>query len=278
MHEAWSCRTTTLVPFYPMIPISDDNPTHRPAVVTYAILAVMLVVWIGVQGGLDFGPDGMLRLAASVCSLGLVPGEITGQAPLGFAVPIAEGVACVVDDEPVNRLTPVTSMFLHGSWGHLLGNGLFLWVFGNNVEDAMGRPRFLVFYLVCGLAASAAHVLVAPASPVPTVGASGAISGVLGAYLVLFPRVRVNMLFWFFIIIRIIPVPAWLVLAYWFAVQLLAGLPELMRLEPEVSGGVATWAHVGGFVAGVLLVFLFANVRAVRQRSIALHPRTLPAR
>src|SRR5919109_171704 len=98
------------------------------------------------------------------------------------------------DENPTLR-TPVTSMFLHGSWGHLIGNGLFFWVFGNNVEDSMGRSRFLIFYLLCGLAAAATHVLVSPTSPVPTVGASGAISGILGAYLVLYPRVRVNMLF-----------------------------------------------------------------------------------
>lgn len=256
-----------------MIPISDDNPAHGPAYVTYAILASLLAVWLLVQGGLNFGPEGVLQLAASVCDYGLVPGELTGVAPLGTSVPIAPGMACVVDAERINYVTPITSMFLHGSWGHLLSNSLFLWVFGNNVEDAMGRFRFLVFYIVCGLIASAAHVLVTPGSPVPTVGASGAISGVLGAYLVLFPRVRVNMLFWFFIIVRIIPVPAWLVLAYWFVLQVLTGLPELMRVSNEVSGGVATWAHVGGFVAGVVLVYLFADVRSTRARSLALHPR-----
>lgn len=261
-----------------MIPISDDNPTHRPPVVTYLLLASLLTVWIVVQGGLDFGPQGMVRLATSVCNLGLVPGEITGQAPLGQAIPIGPGLACVVDAEPVNRFTPLTSMFLHGSWGHLLSNALFLWVFGNNVEDAMGRAKFIVFYLLCGLAAAAAHVLVMPSSPVPTVGASGAISGVLGAYLILFPRVRVNMLFWFFIIIRVIPVPAWLVLIYWFVLQVLTGLPDLMRVDPAISGGVAAWAHVGGFVAGVMLVFLFADVRQVRARSIALHPRPVHVR
>src|SRR6185503_3067281 len=155
----------------------------------------------------------------------------------------------------------------HGGWGHILGNALFCWVFGNNIEDSMGGPRFIVFYLICGLAAAATHILVQPGSPVPTVGASGAISGILGAYLVLYPRVRVNMLFIFVFLIRVIPVPAWLVLLWWFALQVITGLPELSPVRPEVSGGVAVWAHVGGFVAGVLLIKLFEKPRLVAERT-----------
>src|SRR5512140_3407741 len=157
-------------------------------------------------------------------------------------------------------------MFLLGSWMHILGNALFLWVFGNNVEDSMGRVRYLVFYLLCGLVAAAAQVVVDPASPVPTVGASGAISGVLGAYLVLYPRVRVNVLFILFIFIRIIPIPAWVVLLGWFGVQLLSGLPQLNPLDPHVSSGVAYWAHIGGFVTGLALVKLFENRGLVEAR------------
>ncbi len=130
----------------------------------------------------------------------------------------------------------------------------------------MGRVRFLVFYVVCGLIAAAAHLAIDPSSPVPTVGASGAISGILGAYLVLYPRVRVRMLFWFLFFIRVIPVPAWAVLLWWFFWQVIAGLPQLMTLRPEVSGGVAVWAHIGGFVAGVLLVKLFTNGELHRRR------------
>jgi membrane associated rhomboid family serine protease len=246
-----------------VIPLSDENPTLRTPVMTYLILAAMFGVWLVVQrAGLD--PQ---ALAASVCNLGMVPGELTHQAPLGQAVPIGAGLACVVDAEPVNILTPLTSMFLHGSWGHILGNALFFWVFGNNIEDSMGRGRFLVFYLLCGLAAAATHVLVSPTSPVPTVGASGAISGVLGAYLILYPRVRVNMLFIFIIFFKVFPVPAWLVLLYWFFVQVITGLPELTQLRPDVSGGVAVWAHVGGFVAGALLIKLFENRRLVAERT-----------
>jgi membrane associated rhomboid family serine protease len=254
-----------------MIPISDENPTLQRPVMTWALLAALTVVWVVVQGaGLD-----EFRLAASVCNLGLLPGELTGQAPVGFDLPIGRNLFCEVDKEPINKLTPLTSMFLHGSWGHLLGNALFLWVFGNNIEDSMGPVRFLVFYLVCGLAAAAAHVFVDPASPVPTVGASGAVSGVLGAYLVLYPKARVNMLFWFVIFIRVIPLPAWLVLIWWFAIQVLQGLPQLSPLRPEVSGGVAVWAHVGGFVAGVILVKLFEKEALVMERKAvhdAMHP------
>lgn len=229
---------------------------------TYGLIAAIVASWVLVQGaGLE--PQ---VLAVSVCNLGMVPGEVTGRAALGTAVPLGPGMACVVDDWAINAWTPLTSMFLHGSWGHLLGNLLFFWVFGNNVEDSMGRLRFLAFYLLCGLAAAAAHLAVDPASPVPTVGASGAISGVMGAYLLLYPTVRVRMLFWFLLFIRIIRVPAWMVLLWWFVWQVIAGLPQLMTLRPEVSGGVAVWAHVGGFLAGLLLARVFVNAELHRRR------------
>ncbi|MCE7892475.1 MAG: rhomboid family intramembrane serine protease [Sorangiineae bacterium PRO1] len=255
-----------------MIPLSDDNPTVRLPVMTILILGAMASVWLLVQGaGFDFR-----ALAMSVCNLGLVPAELTGRQPLGTGVPIAPGLVCVVDNEPINWLTPVLSMFLHGSWAHILGNGLFFWVFGNNVEDVMGRGRFLVFYLICGLAAAAAHVLVDPASPIPTVGASGAVSGVMGAYLVLYPQVRVRMLFIFLIFFKIIPLPAWLVLLWWLGLQVLIGLPDLTRVG-DVSGGVAVWAHVGGFVAGALLIRLFEEPELVARRRAILLQRGLLA-
>jgi rhomboid family protein len=238
-----------------MIPIGDENPTLRTPIVTYLLLASLLAIWILVQGA-GFDPH---VLAASVCNLGLVPGELTGAATEGTGVPLGEGLACVVDREPINWLTPLFSMFLHGSWGHLLGNALFLWVFGNNVEDSMGRVRFLVFYLLCGLVAAAAQVAVGPASPVPMVGASGAISGVLGGYLVLYPRVRVRVLFILFIFIRVFRIPAYLVLLWWIGYQIVLGLPELMAVNPDVSSGVAFWAHIGGFAAGLVLIKLFAD-------------------
>ena len=245
-----------------MFPLSDENPTVRTPIATYAIIAAVVGVWVLVQGaGLN-----QETLAASVCNLGMVPGELTGKAPLGSSVPIGPNMACVVDNEAINTWTPLTSMFLHGGWGHLIGNLLFFWVFGNNVEDSMGRVRFVVFYIICGLIAAATHVVLGPGSPVPTVGASGAISGVLGAYLLLYPHVRVRMLFWFLRFIRVIRVPAWAVLLWWFFWQVVAGLPQLMTLDREVSGGVAVWAHIGGFVAGLVLAKLFVNEDLHRRR------------
>lgn len=242
-----------------MIPISDENPTLRFPIVTVVFLAALAAVWLGVQGA---GLDGQ-SLAASICNWGLVPGELTGRGRIGAGIPLGAGAYCVVDADPQNWATPITSMFLHGGWGHILGNALFLWVFGNNVEDSMGRFRFVVFYLLCGLAAAAAQVAVNPGSIVPMVGASGAISGVLGAYLVQYPRVRVNVLIFLFIFIRVISVPAWMMLLFWIGLQLLSGLPQLTSVRPDVSSGVAVWAHIGGFVAGVALVKLFVDRRLV---------------
>jgi len=247
-----------------MLPISDDNTTLRFPLVTMALLVALGAVWVLVQGA-GFSET---ALSATVCNLGLVPGELTKLAPLGTAIPLDRTHVCVVDNEPINLLTPLTSMFLHGSWGHLLGNALFLWVFGKNVEDSMGRLRFLVFYLVCGLAAAAAHVAMSPASPVPMVGASGAISGVLGGYLVLYPKVRVNILFVFIIFIRVIKLPAYMVLLWWIGLQLLTATSDM-------ESGVAVWAHIGGFAAGLLLVKLFDDPALVQERDRRrrrLHP------
>ena len=253
-----------------MIPLSDENPTLRTPVVTIALLLALGLVWVFVQGaGIDTA-----ALASSVCNLGLVPGELTGRAQLGERVPIGEGLYCVVDRHPINIYTPITSMFLHGGWMHLIGNGLFLWIFGNNIEDSMGRFRFILFYLLCGLVAAAVQVAVNPASPVPMVGASGAISGVLGAYLVLYPKVRVNVLFIIFIFIQVISVPAYLILLWWIALQVLSGLPQLGGVA-EASGGTAFWAHIGGFAAGVVFVKLFENRALMEMRRLHEHRRRL---
>jgi membrane associated rhomboid family serine protease len=174
-------------------------------------------------------------------------------------VPIGPGMACVVDNFAINRFTPLTSIFLHGGWGHIIGNSIYLLVFGKGVESRMGAMRFLVFYLVCGLVAAATHIVINPTSAIPTVGASGAISGILGGYLLLFPRARIRM---YFPPIFFFSIPAVLVLLFWFAEQLLAGLPQLSNMNAEVTGGVAVWAHVGGFLAGVILVRLFAKPMA----------------
>jgi membrane associated rhomboid family serine protease len=243
-----------------MIPLSDENPTMRTPTMTWIILGAMFAVWFAVEGG-GMNP---LALVTAVCNYGMVPGELTHRAPLGLAIPIAPGLVCQIDNQPVNLWTPLLSMFLHGGWGHILGNAIYFWVFGNNIEDSMGPLRFLAFYLLCGLAAAATHVLAAPASPVPTVGASGAISGVLGAYLVLYPSVRVNMLIppIFF---RTFAIRAWIVLIWWFAEQALT--VYLTPLNPAVSNGVAVWAHIGGFVTGVVLIKLFVKPAFVTQRN-----------
>jgi membrane associated rhomboid family serine protease len=244
-----------------MIPLSDENPTLHTPWMTWLLIGTTVAVWMVVQGA-----GSTALLAESVCNFGLVPGELTHRASVGLAVPLGDGMACIVDRDRVNLFTPLTSIFLHGSWGHLLGNMLFFWVFGNNIEDSMGPGRFLVFYLLCGLVAAGAHVLVEAGSPVPTVGASGAISGVMGAYLVLYPRVRVNMLFIFIIFFKVIAIPAWLVLLWWFFLQVITALPQLSPMRPDISSGVAVWAHVGGFVAGVVLIKLFENPRLVAKR------------
>jgi membrane associated rhomboid family serine protease len=256
-----------------MIPIGDDNHTLRTPLVTYALLAALAVIWVFVQGG---GLD-QSTLANTVCRLGLIPGELTGAAPEGAGVPLGPGTACVISHESLNWLTPLSSMFLHGSWGHLLGNAVFLWVFGNNVEDSMGRGRFLLFYLACGLAAAAAQVVLSPASALPMVGASGAISGVLGGYLLLYPRVKVRVLFILFIFIRVIRIPAYLVLLWWIGYQIVLGLPDLLNPHSEVSSGVAYAAHIGGFLAGLVLIKLFARSELVDRHRAQRAARDLPA-
>ena len=232
-----------------MFPYRDENETQRTAIVTVAIIALNVLTWLLVQGA-----GSTVSLARSVCDLGLIPGELTGSLPVGTRFPIGDGLVCATDPGPqVSHL--VTSMFLHGSWMHLLGNMWFLWLFGNNVEDAMGRPRFIVFYLLCGLAAAIAQVVTKPDSAIPMVGASGAISGVMGGYLVLYPHVRVFALVPIGFILTSVALPAWMMLVYWLLIQFVSGLAAF---GGDV-GGVAFWAHVGGFVTGVVLVKLFAR-------------------
>jgi membrane associated rhomboid family serine protease len=233
-----------------MIPYRDENETQRVPYVTIGLIVLNGLAWLLLQGAGAPHP-----LAASVCNLGLIPGELTGMLPPGARVPMGDGLVCVTD--PGRQVAHLfTSMFLHGSWMHLLGNMWFLWLFGNNVEDAMGRPRFVVFYLLCGLAAALLQTATTPNSGVPMVGASGAISGVMGAYLVLYPHVRVFALLPIGFMLTSIALPAWGMLVYWFLLQLVSGL---LAGGDGPGGGVAFWAHVGGFVAGVVLIKLFAR-------------------
>lgn len=237
-----------------MFPYRDDNPTLRTPVVTFLIIAANAAVWVLVQG---MGTEP--ALPRSVCELGLIPGEFLHRLPPGYSVPLGPGIRCVLGVGET-WYTPLTSMFLHGGWFHLIGNMWFLWVFGNNVEDSMGRGRFAVFYLLCGLAAAATQMLLSPRSPIPMVGASGAISGVMGAYVILYPFVRVHMLVILVVFITRIVVPAYLMLGYWFLIQLLGGAATFGG-----EGGVAFWAHVGGFIAGAVLVFPFRDPILVAQ-------------
>jgi membrane associated rhomboid family serine protease len=236
-----------------MFPYRDDNPTLGTPAVTYLLIGLNVAAWVLVQG---MGAEPFL--SRSVCELGLIPGEFLGRLPEGHSIPISESMACVMDQKR-EWYAPLTSMFLHGGWLHLIGNMWFLWLFGNNVEDSMGSFRYLAFYLLTGLAAAAAQTLVNPDSAIPMVGASGAISGVMGAYVVLYPRVRVHMIIFLGFFITRAAVPAFLMLGYWFLLQLLGGIPTL----GDEKGGVAFWAHAGGFLAGALLVFVFKDSELV---------------
>ena len=181
-----------------MIPYHDENATQRPAYVTMTLVAMNVAAWLAIQGaGSDYA------LASSVCNFGLIPGELTLSARPGAGFPMGEGLACVGD--PGRQWSNVfTSMVRHGSWMHLIGNMWFLWLFGNNVEDSMGHLRYLVYYIIGGLAGSAAHILTDTGSVVPTVGASGAISAVMGGYLLLYPKVRIQTLFILFIFVDLV--------------------------------------------------------------------------
>jgi len=233
----------------PVFPYHDENETQRTPVVTIALIGLNAGAWLLVQGA-----GAALPLARSVCNLGLIPGELTGALPPGSSFQMGHNLVCLTDPgAQVSHL--LTSMFLHGSWLHILGNMWFLWLFGNNIEDSMTRPRFAAFYLLAGLAAAALQVAANPASIVPMVGASGAISGVMGAYLILFPRVRVFAIVFIGFFITRIALPAWMMLLYWAAIQFFGGLSSI----GGQGGGVAFWAHVGGFAAGVVLDKVFTR-------------------
>jgi membrane associated rhomboid family serine protease len=238
-----------------MFPYHDENETLRTPVVTMALIALNVAAFIGIQGAGAERP-----LAESVCNLGLIPAELMASVPPGAAFRMGERLACVTDPgrQPLHVFT---SMFMHGGWMHLLGNMWFLWLFGNNIEDSTTRPRFLVFYLLCGIAAALAQVLADPQSIVPMVGASGAISGVMGAYLVLFPRVRVFTMVPLGFYATTVALPAWVMLIYWMVLQMVSQAASTLSGQ---KGGVAYLAHVGGFAAGVVLIKMFERRDRVR--------------
>ena len=206
-----------------MFPIRDHNPSGRVPYVTYMLMALNIGIFLSYVPILGDEP----RLIRFYADWALIPALVSAGDAYGGLF---------------------SSMFLHAGWMHIAGNMLFLWIFGDNVEDEMGHLPYLAFYLSCGLLSGAAHVLSAPGSLVPTVGASGAIAGVMGSYLLLFPKAKVDILIIIIVIFKILPIPAWIMLMLWFAMQFLGGVSA----DPDV-GGVAYWAHAGGFIAGIVL-------------------------
>jgi len=225
-----------------MIPLKDDIPSYRPPVITVALISINCLIYFLL---LSLGEGYQLALV----KWGTIPYEVTHGVELtpelSFSIP----------------LSLFSSMFLHGGFFHLAGNMLYLWIFGDNVEDQLGHAKFFIFYILCGLAASLLHIFTTPNSQVPMVGASGAIAGVLGAYIIRFPHARILTLIFFGFFIRIVAVPALFVLGFWFILQLLYALPSI----GSTSGGVAWFAHVGGFLAGIVLFKLFVGFSQKRK-------------
>ena len=241
-----------------MIPLRDDNPTTRTPVVTLAVIAACSAMFLWQGAGSSALDEVTARLA-------MVPARVSGEEDvvLRLSHGVSRNIAVELPPAWVPEwLTMLTCTFLHGSWLHLLGNLWILWIFGDNVEERFGRLRYLALYLGCGVLASVTHYFSEPHSPVPTVGASGAIAGVMGAYLLLYPHARVLTLIPLGILLHTAVVPAWVFLGLWFALQLLQGL---VTLGGEAVGGVAWWAHIGGFVAGIVFA-------AVLRRQDRLRP------
>ncbi len=224
-----------------MIPLKDTIPARTYPVVTISLIVINVVVFI-FELSLGEGLSEFFDL------FGLVPATY-------FELRNSDAPFLLV------YFPFLTSMFLHGGWMHLIGNMIYLWVFGDNVEDRMGHFKFLLFYILCGIAAAYAHIYTNPHSEIPTVGASGAISGVLGAYFVLFPHSRVIALVPLFFFFDLIEVSAFIFLAFWFILQFFNGVASLGAATYATTGGVAWWAHIGGFIAGILLSFLFVRKR-----------------
>ena len=248
-----------------MLPLKDNIPTRRPAVLTVAIIVICCVVYFGLQmkggGSIINGPTdhGVVKYA-------VIPYEVTHPGKHCDLVRVSSqggAVACEgmrgvrghADPQPSTWLTVLFAMFMHGSLLHIAGNMLFLWIFGNNIEDSMGKVRFIGFYLLGGIAATLTQVAVDPSGTTPSLGASGAIAAVLGGYALLYPRARVVTLVFIIIFVTVIELPALLVLGGWFLLQLL----DASAQPVHGGGGVAYFAHIGGFLFGLLMIRIFAN-------------------
>jgi membrane associated rhomboid family serine protease len=246
-----------------MLPVRDNIPTSRTAYVTYAIIAAnVLVYFFWQRGGLTLGDPNSPHYICQLQDYAAIPKEITH--PGGDQVMIAQG--CPQDPTANPYLTIFTAMFMHGGLLHLGGNMLFLYIFGNNVEDSMGPVKFLLFYLLGGVAALALQVVIDPSSTVPTLGASGAIAAVLGGYIVLFPRAKVVTVIFIVFFFTILELPALLVLGFWFAEQAVMGYFDLAQ-PTGGGGGVAYFAHIGGFAFGLLAVRVLANKQRVSRQT-----------
>jgi membrane associated rhomboid family serine protease len=245
-----------------LFPIKDNIPTDRFPVVTVALIALNVIAYfLWQQGGLSFGDPSSEHYVCNVAEYAVIPYEITHP---GEQV-AAQG--CPAPTAPT-WLTVFTAMFMHGGLLHLGGNMLFLWIFGNNVEDSMGPIKFVIFYLLGGLAATAGQLLVGPDSTVPNIGASGAVAAVLGGYILLFPKARVVTIIFIVFFFTILELPALLILGFWFIQQALFGYFDLASGAGE-GGGVAYFAHIGGFVFGLLAIKLFADERKRRRQQEA---------
>jgi membrane associated rhomboid family serine protease len=243
-----------------VFPLKDNIPTDRPAIVTIAFIAINVLVYFVLQkGGIFSGPDD-----GSVVTWGAIPYEFAHpgkECAIALQQIVCEGMPGVAGEAPAQPpfwATAFSSMFMHGSILHLGGNMLFLWIFGNNVEDAMGHLRYVAFYLLGGLVAVAAQVLVEPDAAVPTIGASGAVAAVLGGYILLYPRARVVTLIFIVFFFTILELPAILILGFWFLQQLAFGFYGVAN-PTGGGGGVAYFAHIGGFAFGLLAIKLFAS-------------------
>jgi membrane associated rhomboid family serine protease len=256
-----------------LFPLRDNIPTDRFPVVTLVLIVVnVLAYFFWQKGGLSLGDPSSQAYMDNLIDFGAIPYELTN--PGSHCEFVGQGVACegqpgvtgTADPQPPTWITPFTSMFMHGGLLHLGGNMLFLWIFGNNVEDAMGPVRYVFFYVLAGLAAMAAQVLVNPDAAVPTIGASGAVAGVLGGYLLLFPRARVVTIVFIIFFFTILELPALLFLGIWILQQVIFGYLGLIQPVGE-GGGVAYFAHIGGFVFGLLLIKTFASERRRKRQT-----------